>query len=617
MFDLGKAEDFLEDLIDLHDDRLQDARGFGMRVGAIPKGLMPYAEAQRIVTGFNKDTEKLSSFLDHLSSAVRMAPPEMKASAQALLDKASATMDKFKTDLKKAQQALEQHEDLLVGENFQTAFEALRMAVLDLDLADDADIDFTTQLELDKDPAYAFGTIHVSKGTAKVLRLVVAYRATDDKYWGNIHVAGKSYKEVVTKTGHTFLPRFIRELVDQTKALADKHNLNVFKSRKRVELKIVDTADLAKQLEPKLKETILKASGMTGLHWQSPITFDPKGEKATATVDWNDYGWPGEQPRTPGQGAYYLNGNFWVFENKRKVLAKPFKVATPDGTIWDVVPEVPAWIYSTRLNWQRITFKTEQERDAKIPLEWRPSADSAPIADLRKRAQELNVQNIPSFGARKSELIRAMRTVSRPPIGFVADEAVVKLQITKSARNKTAEDERFATMWRKAGGVDVITYSPGKRVEDAWRDAVDEATREYGHQDGYSGAINSIHGYRIKTNEPMYRQRAYAQAEREVASMAKDEKAWAIPVTEEKVLKKEVVTVNVEARDEKDAIRKGTLLIKATGRIPPRAAILVTIQKVQPATGSGRLKTFVVTGERRASLLGEIVGWVFYGVARS
>ena len=45
------------------------------------------------------------------------------------------------------------------------------------------------------------------------------------------------------------------------------------------------------------------------------------------------------------------------------------------------------------------------------------------------------------------------------------------------------------------------TYSRGKSVGEAYQSAVDDAEAMYGHQEGYSGEINSSAGYRDVTNK--------------------------------------------------------------------------------------------------------------------
>ena len=45
------------------------------------------------------------------------------------------------------------------------------------------------------------------------------------------------------------------------------------------------------------------------------------------------------------------------------------------------------------------------------------------------------------------------------------------------------------------------TQSKGKTVQDAYNSAVERADDEYGHQEGYSGQINSCAGYRDVTKE--------------------------------------------------------------------------------------------------------------------
>lgn len=51
------------------------------------------------------------------------------------------------------------------------------------------------------------------------------------------------------------------------------------------------------------------------------------------------------------------------------------------------------------------------------------------------------------------------------------------------------------------GSQSFTTYSRGKDVRDAYNRAVEDAEDEYGHQEGYSGQINSSHGFRDITSE--------------------------------------------------------------------------------------------------------------------
>jgi len=45
------------------------------------------------------------------------------------------------------------------------------------------------------------------------------------------------------------------------------------------------------------------------------------------------------------------------------------------------------------------------------------------------------------------------------------------------------------------GSASFVDYSRGKTIDEAYKRAVDEAKDEYGHQQGYSGAINCSTGY--------------------------------------------------------------------------------------------------------------------------
>jgi hypothetical protein len=51
------------------------------------------------------------------------------------------------------------------------------------------------------------------------------------------------------------------------------------------------------------------------------------------------------------------------------------------------------------------------------------------------------------------------------------------------------------------GSQSFTTYSRGKNVNDAYNRAVEAAEHEYGHQDGYSGQINSSAGFSDMTRE--------------------------------------------------------------------------------------------------------------------
>lgn len=77
------------------------------------------------------------------------------------------------------------------------------------------------------------GVITLTKGTPKMFDVYVGYQADGDVNWGNIWVGGKRqkvFKNVVRKEGHTKLPKFVRELVEQVRALDDADATGVFRS---------------------------------------------------------------------------------------------------------------------------------------------------------------------------------------------------------------------------------------------------------------------------------------------------------------------------------------------------------------------------------------------------
>lgn len=77
------------------------------------------------------------------------------------------------------------------------------------------------------------------------------------------------------------------------------------------------------------------------------------------------------------------------------------------------------------------------------------------------------------------------------------------------------------------------TQSKGKNVQDAYNKAVDRANDEYGHQEGYSGQINSTGGYRDVTKEFKASKKDMSQYMNEAADrLSKHQGAQAICIYE-------------------------------------------------------------------------------------
>ena len=638
-FNLDKAVAFLDGLVEDHENLVQDAKGFGFRVAASPlKGLMTLKEAQTIVAAFEKNTSELRAFVNGLPNG-RGLPTELAQGLEALYKKAQAHLKKFEEDKKKAQETLSKYEDILTGEHFQEAFQALRLAVLDLDLTDDADIDFKTTLYLDADPAYASGSVFVKKGTETVLTINLGYRASDDRYWGNIVVrkqswSEKSYKDVASKMGHAFLPRFIRELTSQVKALADKTELGVFKSRKKFDLTVLDAETLKKELHEKIWNT-LKGKWQPGDFGEptyqslAPIR-DGDMSKWAFAHNWRTWGWNNRTLTSLQEGT----GNIAVFDGRRKRLCESFTV-TVGGKDWEVVgmPELP-WKGSFMYRKSPEHFDwTAEALTQKFPLEWRDDVQRIPIDDLRARARALGVQYDPKSANKKALISQIQAGLGKydPPRELTLTTALIRYTVTmKPSKSKAASKvarrfvaakrlalrhtapKRLAQRYLTAGGAQFVTFSEGEDANRAFRDAVDQAKHEHGHG-GYTGTIAEAYDFKVKSRTPMSESDAYAYADAHVDDYDKGD-CGAVPISKEVVLKREPVTVQVEARNEKEALRKGTLLIKATGRIPPGVSVVVGKAAAKPLPGG---KGFSVTAERRLSKVGGITGWLFFGWASS
>lgn len=618
-FDIESIKDELADILAEHDALMDAARGFGVRTAAIPRGLMPYREAQRIVTEVAASSQRLVQFADGLHSMRRNVPAEFETEWKALRAKVEAATDKFEADLALAREALARHEDLLVGENFQRAFEAVRIAVLDFDVADDVDLDFTTDLKLDVDPAYALGTVKIKKGTAGPYALYVGYRAVDDFYWGSIHSAkrGKTFKQIVQKTGHAHLPRFVRELTEQVKALDDADGTGVFRSRKKVDLRIVDPTVIQAALTP-LLAAMIKArweQDAREIPWSSRLMIQDTGDAGSAAVDFRGWGW--SSVGDLGQARHHID----FYEEKRADLTRPFELTLPNGQVWEVTATAPPWTYKfTAMNdrkWRAaVVVANVTELAQKWPIEWSAVLRSVSIDALRARARALGVDPKYIASTSKVAIANAARNISGPVTDLRINSGEVRYTLRRKGPVRSSA-ERVAEAWlRTAGGCDFSVYINVKDAKEAFRVAVDEAQHEYGHR-SYSGTIAEKRGFEIRKHEPMTRQQANEFIDRDLNRNDKWGPAFAVPVSEEKLLGTDTVTVTVEARDEADAQRRGTMLIKATGRVPPKATIQVTVlpKDVKRMGGGPRKGTFQVTGIRKQVVVGETSGWLFYGIA--
>lgn len=234
-----RAELEFESILQEHEELLDQAQGFGMRTAAYPRGLMPLREAQEVVANFSKNTAKLDTFLSSLYDTKLRAPDDdTKAALNEVYARGEKALRKFQDDHKKAKEALEKHEDLLVGENFQEMFQALRLAVLDLDLTDNADFTAKTQLYLDANPAYGVGVATVSRTQPKedVYKVRATYKAETDEYIADMwSKKSNRWFPAAKKTGHTRIPAFVKAVVDKMKAVHDFEGESMFGSRRTVE----------------------------------------------------------------------------------------------------------------------------------------------------------------------------------------------------------------------------------------------------------------------------------------------------------------------------------------------------------------------------------------------
>jgi len=609
-FELDDVQAEFDRILQDHEALLDQASGFGMtasadKVAAYPKGLMPLADAQKVLAGFAASTKSLYDLRDKLY--VRDVPAFVKAEYAAMTKKLDVEIAKFEADQKKATKALADYEDLLVGKYFQEAFEAVRHAVLDFDIAPDVDVDFRTDLKLDATPAYAVGWVDLIKGGTKAYQVVFGYRALDDYYYGHIVSGkrGKTYKDIVKKTGHAFLPKFVRELSEQLKALADSEGTNVFESRKKIDLKIVDPEVERQKAADEYRRLLLTVNGQ------------PDEYSSSNQVYW----------RQDGMGEVGVICRWFPEEYSEVALLKQnkrvneFFASLKRG--WDI--KVGDVLYRTKFDkTKNVTWESGSQKSpggawnsedslfhrlSELRTYFPEFAKDATLVQLQARAQAIgvNIAGTTQLGAIRNRILaKTKHHVDRKYSGV---KLVCSMYVQKLTAPKVSSE-------RVAGGSDFTVYARGADARQAFRDAVEEDRHENGNR-GYSGTISQKSSFKYRKDNPMTKAEAHRFMDDDLEKNDKWGPAFAIPVCEERELGKDVVTVTVEAKNDADAQRVGGLRIKATGRIAPKASVVVTDIKVKKTGGTPRIGTYEVTGLRKQVVKGEIDGWYFYGIASS
>jgi hypothetical protein len=700
-----RAELEFESILQEHEELLDQARGFGMRTAAFPRGLMPLREAQEIVANFSKNTEKLDAFLSSLYDTKNRAPD--KATKDALDEvyaRGEKALSKFQDDHKKAKEALAKHEDLLVGENFQEMFQALRLAVLDLDLTEQASMGAKTSLHLDATPAYAVGLVGVHRvdPKAEVYKVRATYRAETDEYVADMwsEKSGRWFP-AAKKTGHARIPAFVKAVVDKMKAVHDFEGESMFGSRRTVEdtspelAQYRDEVDARKerdQLEGSYKEAERRLQAIrVAIDGKLRQQF-PKIAAWTHTIDrdinrrkvrtWSTFEVGAVTVQLgstiniqPSVGSKGLLGYYGV--PGQGSLTNPVPTTNSDSAYVDAA--VKALV-------KFITEKIRAPAPAPAPT---PGSTSVPTAQTVVREVRRVVQYPGTLGFPERDLIQKVltgesstATLTNSKIIAVPDQATLTgvldlargglnqfknttLQLgdititqkvtpklralfansvrTVPAENLTGTIEKYfaasstpqvtslifyveltiskqggrrASMTRSAGATtfDNLVWNPN--ISNAFRGIRSDELEEHGHRDGYPGTIAAKSRYEIRASEPMSEAEARAFMNKDVDKNDKwSDRAFAVPVTKERVLATDKVTVTVIARDEKEAQRQAKMRIFATGRFPPNATVATSDFVLKLVSETPRTKTFEVTGTRKVVMDRTTDGWLFYGWA--
>jgi hypothetical protein len=623
---------------------------------------MPLREAQGIVAQFDANTKKLKDFLDSLLNTTRYAPDKAtKDALEEVYRRAEKALRKFEDDLKKAKEALVRHEDLLVGENFQAMFQALRLAVLDLDLTDKADFTAKTHLYLDATPAYAVGVATVSRTEPKeeVYKVRATYKAETDEYVADMwSKQANRWFPAAKKTGHARIAAFVKAVVDKMKAVHDFEGESLFGSRRTVE----DTSpevvryrgevderkrraliekgyqeatrvitEISQAIDRKLRQMFPNGrtetyrverrndSGMNKVRTWNSLILDNSNVQIGTTVSinsttgaveptvWGHYGLQAgkELPNSvigTGAVAYIDAAVDAIF---KFVISDPKVVLNLTRKIEDVVSEVLA--ANPNLSLTLALDGGGQAKDIVIRKYW------ASYPGMQRGYVSIQAEK----GGRNLDLLVN-------PLGWDNNDTKFMVPPTKAAaiiiaylkvpNPKTAA--RTAGTTRTAGATTFENLVWISDVGAAFRSVREQKLDTYGHREGYPGTIAAKSSYTVRAKDPMTQAEASAFADKDVNNNNKwDNDAYAVPVSRGTVLSTDKVTVTVTARDERDALRHAKMRIYATGRFPPNADVIVSDMVAKKTAETPRTKTFDVTGTRKAVLTGKIDGWLFYGWA--
>lgn len=721
-----QAELALQDILNEHEELLGQARGFGMRTAAIPRGLMPLKEAQGVVAKFDDNTRKLKGFLDSLGQTQVHAPD--KATRDALgeiYDRGAKSLRKFEDDLTKAKAALAKHEDLLVGENFQDMFQALRLAVLDLDLTDKADFGAKTHLYLDATPAYAVGVASVWRIDPKeeVYKVRATYKAETDEYIADMwSMKSNRWFPAAKKTGHARISAFVKAVVDKLKAVHDLEGESLIESRRTVEDTSKEvagykgeidariqrekaqaeykqaekiSADISQAIDRKLSARLPGSRtsrypsrrdtsttrvttwnaisvGNTTVQVATNVRIDPTG---TAHI-FGHYGLRSDStlskvvPKTAFGESFetYVDAAVDAVASFITASTTPTRAPAPVSAPAQDTPHIRAVLRGlrgleieypgtlgaaaeTEINKvltgavPSITLSTTKLSQVENPTDPVAVAIQArafqaqyhggttqvgnititQTVALKYRAQIVNLLlTIPSKDARlpgptdsSVDLAGSIKEYfargSKGSLPALVRSLIADVTVTITRQGAVG---RTAGTTRTAGAADFENMVWIPNVREAFDSVHQDELAEHGHRDGYPGTIAAKSGYAIRVRDPMTERQAHEYVRKDISNNGKwDRNAFAIPVTKERVLATDKITVTVTARDEKEALRQAKMRIYATGRFPPNATAVVSDLVPKKISETARTKTFEVTGTRKVVMADTTDGWLFYGVA--
>lgn len=222
-------ESLMEEIEDLPSGPLRLAT---RKIAKLPKGLMPVAEATKIVSEVGQNLDRLHDYirqLQHVSPA-----PGMEKEHAALIKRATTTAKRFQIDLAKAHKALERYRRYYGGKRLEEGLARLKSILASKPTQPGVRFKDDVEIHLDRRPPFAVAKVIFIAENNSFITFRIGYKADADEIYGRVILSprGSSYGEIDEevfrqKGGKWQITKLVKFGIEQ----ANAHDMPIFTSR--------------------------------------------------------------------------------------------------------------------------------------------------------------------------------------------------------------------------------------------------------------------------------------------------------------------------------------------------------------------------------------------------